>query len=300
MLSWRRFLKHRQNVAGLMIIAVFALVALAAPTIAPPDDPDDPLPFKTTKQSFQRIPSPPSPESPLGTTPQIKNLPRFGIAPGQDASYHWDVFYTLVWGTRSAFRYGLTIVLATVLFGTTLGIVSGFLGGTFEAVTLRATDAFLAFPAIAAIWLFQRAFFTNVLDFFVEPENLSWWEQFLYRWRIDPIMLALIVFSWMSYTRLAHSLVSRLRREEYVIAARAMGASNRRIIFQHLLPNVMSPTIVLAARDIGAMVVLASAFIFIGFGGNLAWGVMLVSGRDYVIGLAGNPFAIGGRLCPSR
>jgi peptide/nickel transport system permease protein len=103
-------------------------------------------------------------------------------------------------------------------------------------------------------------------------------------------MLAFIFFSWMPYARLMNVQVSRVKQSEFVKAAESLGASHWRVLFYHLLPNTISPAIVLAARDVGAMVILASAFIFIGFGGNVAWGIMLVTSRDYVIGLSGNPF----------
>jgi peptide/nickel transport system permease protein len=104
-------------------------------------------------------------------------------------------------------------------------------------------------------------------------------------------MLALIVFSWMPYARIVNALAAQLRSAEFVVAARALGASDRRIIVHHLFPNVIAPAIVLAARDIGSMVILESAFTFIGLRGTVAWGVLLVAARDYVIGIGGNPFA---------
>lgn len=290
MIRWRRFFTQKQSLLGLFIVAAFFLVAIAAPWLAPPDDPNNPQPFKSTGQSFARIPGPPNPESILGTTPQIRDLPRYGFLPGQDRSRYWDVYYTLVWGSRSALRFGLTVTLITAFIGVVVGAISGYMGGATNRFMMRITDAFLAFPAIAAIWLFQRAFFTNILNPFQELVDLTWWESILDAWHIDPIMLALIFFSWMSYARVVNSLVSSLRQEEFVVAAVAMGASNSRIIFHHLLPNALSSAIVLAARDVGGMVILASAFIFLGFVGNVTWGIMLVAGREFVIGLNGNPF----------
>jgi peptide/nickel transport system permease protein len=155
---------------------------------------------------------------------------------------------------------------------------------------MRLTDSFLAFPAIAAIWVIQRAFFSSIYNPFVDPYALTGWQLFLYRSRIDPVMIALILFSWMPYARLMNSQVRTVKQSEFVQAAESMGASRTRIVWRHVLPNAISPAIVLAARDVGAMVVLASAFIFIGFGGNVAWGTLLVSSRDFVIGLGGNPF----------
>jgi peptide/nickel transport system permease protein len=108
--------------------------------------------------------------------------------------------------------------------------------------------------------------------------------------KLNPIMLALIMFSWMPYARLVNTTVAQLRTAEYVMAARALGATEARIIFRHLLPNAISPAIVLVARDIGGVVVFASALTFIGFGGDIAWAIMLVSSREFVLGLLGNPF----------
>ncbi|MFL7840545.1 MAG: ABC transporter permease [Candidatus Promineifilaceae bacterium] len=286
----RKFRTNKQILIGLLMVGTFVVVALIAPWLAPQPDPTDTSPFKITGQQFQRLPGPPTAESPLGTTPQIRNMPLYGLKPGQDSSYQWDVYYTLIWGTRSALYFGLLVTFLTAMIGITIGTVSGYLGGTAEYLMMRVTDAFLAFPAIAAIWLFQRVFFGNLFDPFMDYDQLSWWELTLERARIDPVMLTLIVFSWMPYARLMNNMVSQIKKNEYVQAAKVMGASGWHIILQHLLPNSISPTVVLAARDVGVMVILACAFIFIGFGGRVAWGIMLVTSRDFVIGYGGNPF----------
>ena len=290
-MSWRRFFKRTSNIIGLGLVLMFVVMAIFAPQLAPPVDAELAWPFKNVTQSFSRQPSPPSAETILGTTPQIQNLPQFGIAPGQDASFQWDVYYTLVWGSRSALRFGLVVTIATAFIGILVGIVSGYVGGRTSLVTMRLTDAFLAFPAIAGIWVIQRAFFGTVYNPFVDPSTFTGLDAFLYNSRIDPTMITLILFSWMPYARLMNSQVRTAMNSEYVRAAESMGASGPRIMRRHLLPNTISPAVVLAARDVGGMVVLACAFIFIGFGGNVAWGTMLVASRDFVIGLAGNPFA---------
>ena len=122
----RRLFRRRSTVIGLLLVLAFCLLALLAPVLAPPLNPDDPWPFLNVGQSFSRQPLPPEPGLPLGTTPQIQNMPQYGIAPGQDASYQWDVYYTLVWGSRSALRFGLVVTLATALIGVAVGIVSGY------------------------------------------------------------------------------------------------------------------------------------------------------------------------------
>jgi peptide/nickel transport system permease protein len=159
-----------------------------------------------------------------------------------------------------------------------------------NGLLMRLTDAFLAFPAIAAVWVFQRAIFTgSQVGIFGLPLPMRPLETFLGTFGIDAIMLALIFFSWMPYARIINTLVMQLKQVEYVRAARSMGATGTRILFRHLLPNAISPAIVLAARDVGGLVILETAFTFIGLGGSSAWGILLVAGRNFVIGLRGNP-----------
>ena len=288
-MSFRRFWRIWQNRLAVAIISLFVIVAVAAPILAPQPDPTAPSYFKVVGQNFQRIPEPPSEESILGTVPQITNLPMFGFIPGQDASYRWDVYFSLIWGTRSALRFGLVVALATAVLGTILGAISGYIGGWFGSLVMRVTDAFLTFPPVAAVWLIRRLFFQQISNPFMLPELLRPWEMLLFRWQIDPVMIALVLFSWMPYARLINSTVSQLKTAEFVQAAESIGASHGRILFRHLLPNAITSAVVLAARDVGGLVIMASAFIFIGIGGNVVWGIILVTARDYVIGIGGNP-----------
>ncbi len=286
----RRFFGRSANWVGLGLVFFFVLLAAFAPRLAPPLEPGGTWPFKNISQSFSREPLRPAAGIPLGTTPQIQNLPQYGIAPGQDAAYQWDVYYTLIWGARSALRFGLVVTVATAVIGVLIGLISGYVGGWFGLIVMRITDAFLAFPVIAGIWVIQRAFFSNIYNPFLDPTTLTGWEAFLYGARIDPILITFILFLWMPYARLMNAQVRGAVSADYVQAAKAMGARPSRIIWRHLLPNTIAPAVVLAARDVGGVVVLACAFIFIGFGGNVAWGTLLVTSRDYVIGIGGNPF----------
>ena len=115
-------------------------------------------------------------------------------------------------------------------------------------------------------------------------------QQAFYDLNLSPVLLALILFSWMPYARLTSINMIQLKQTEYILAARALGMRSTRIIRRHLLPNALSPVLVLAARDVGAMVVLAAALNFVGLSGGSEWGQLLVVGRDYAIGSGGNPF----------
>ena len=269
MRTWRRFLRSPQNVLACLILVTYFLIAILAPLLAPPDDPAEPSPFRVVGKTTDQSPHPPSAKAPLGTIP------------GQ-----LDVYHTLIWGTRSALRFGLTVTLITASLGVLIGAVGGYSGGALNGALMRLTDAFLAFPVIAAVWLFRQVLMPASI--WSEPNPL---QQTLADLKLEPILLTLILFSWMPYARLISANIAQLKHQEYVQAARSVGAGNSRIIRRHLLPNALSPAIVLAARDVGATVILASAFTIIGLGESTEWGSLLVLGRDYVIGLGGNPFS---------
>ena len=266
----RRFLINWQSILALCVIAVYLAVAVCAPWIAPQDDPQNPVYLRLlqgVRPSALRIPRPPQPGALLGTTPG-----------------GWDIAYTLIWGTRPALRFGLITALLTACTGVLIGAFSGYLEGAAGRLLMRATDAFLTFPAIAGIYLFRYALLpANVT---VTP---TFWQTALQKLQIDPTMLALIAFSWMPYARIIHANFTTLKHTEYAMAARVTGAPPLRIIFRHLLPNAIAPAIVLATRDIGGMVVLEATFTFIGLGSGLPWGTLLVSARDWIIGPGGSP-----------
>lgn len=292
MTNWRRFFSSKRNWIGLIIVALFIFIAIGAPWLAPRPSPDYDFLFKSTGASYDRTPHPPSAENPLGTVPQdMRFLPGWTAAESQ--SHQWDIYYTLIWGTRSALRFGLIVTGTSTLFGVLVGAVSGYAGGFIEGLLMRFTDSFLTFPLIAGVWLFQQFLFTPVIsNIWDPPPALTPLQSFFNNLGITPVMLAFIVFTWMPYARLVNSSVSRLKEAEFVAAAESMGATHTRILFRHLLPNTITPAIVLAARDIGGIVILETAFTFIGVSSaTVAWGAILVAGRDYIIGVAGNPFA---------
>lgn len=269
MISFRRFFASWQNLLALAIIVFYVAVALAAPRLAPQSDPEEPTPFRVmpgVRRSALHTPRSPNPAAPLGTV-----------------SGGWDIFYSLVWGTRSVLRFGLITALVTACFGVLVGAISGYVEGPVNRLVMRITDAFLTFPAIAGIFLFRQVLTP------ADPEApLTLLQRVTLALELDPVMLALICFSWMPYARLINASIVILKRTEYALAARTIGARPSRIILRHLLRNAIAPAIVLAARDIGGMVILEAAFTFIGVGAGLPWGVLLVAGRDWVIGPGAN------------
>ena len=272
--------------AGLILF--FVIVALAAPLISPALD--DSLPsYNQVGSARDKVPHAPAPGSPLGTVP------------GQ-----WDVFHSLVWGTRDALKFGLGTALISALAGVLIGSLSAYAGGTLNRVVMRITDGFLTFPLIAAIVSFNLIFGLLAQEVgvgirltasgvFEQNDVLSnsvptFFIQNLFDLLIksNPFFLAVICFSWMPFARLINSEILRLKKSEFVVAGRALGARNSRILFRHLLPNSIAPLIVLAARDVGAMVALQATFVYIGLTSGSPWAMIMVTGKNWVIGPGGS------------
>jgi peptide/nickel transport system permease protein len=258
------------TIGGLIVLA-FLAVALAAPILAPP--PEGKSPYIIPRYGFALLPQPPGPGHPLGTLE------------GQS-----DVYYGLIWGVQVAFRIGLVITCGRAVIGVFVGLFSGYYGGVVDAALMRLTDAFLAFPIMAAAMV-MLALFGNVTDALASGGRL------LSTVRIERIiMFTLIVFGWMPYARLIRGNVLSERPKEYMQAATSVGNRPSRMIFRHLLPNVTQGLFVLVASDIGAMVALVAVFNFIGLTasslGEVAadWGQMLSLSRNWIIGSPADAF----------
>jgi peptide/nickel transport system permease protein len=286
--SLMRFSSRWQNWIGFLLVSLFIIVALAAPLISP-NNPKSPGAFM--KVRVQRLgdidPYPPNMIPPLGTLP------------GQ-----FDGFHALIWGARDALIFGLEVVILAACVGFLLGAIAGYAGGFLSSVLMRITDSFLAFPVIAGVVFLNQLWASAVVSvggfaqFNINNQFKGWYLPLgatspilaLFQ-AINPLVLILVLFSWMPYARITHSIVVSLKQVEFIQAARAIGARPSRIIFRHLLPNSVSPSIVLAARDVGSMVILQATFTFIGLDGSSTWGKMLVLGKDWVLGPGGGIFA---------
>lgn len=283
MRNLRHFFSRWQNWLGSLLVLIFVTVAVAAPVLSP-QDPNSPGFFKRVGRSADHVPHPPGEGALLGTLP------------GQ-----YDVFHTLVWGTRNALQFGLLVALFSASVGILFGAVAGYAGGSVNGGMMRIADAFLAFPIIAGVVFLQQlaaisieaagGIFLPGASFssgpFVEATGELSLVQILLR-SIDPLMLSLIVFSWMPYARLVNSMVISIKNMDFIQATRALGASPFRIVRRHLIPNSISPAIVLAARDVGSVVLLQATLTFIQIGGNSPWGELLARGRNFMLGPGGS------------
>ncbi len=174
-----------------------------------------------------------------------------------------DVFSRVVLGTRVSFQVGAIILIVAITIGVTLGGMAGYFGGWVNEVIMRVTDIMLTFPGIFLALAITAALGPGVRN----------------------AMLALSITWWPGYARLVQAQVLSAREEDYVEAARAIGAGHARILFRHILPNLLSAIIVKASMDIGFAILNLAALGFIGVGAQQPtpeWGAMVAFGRRFL------------------
>lgn len=249
----RQLARNPLSLAGIVIILIFAITAILAPLIAP--TPAGQLdPYMIPRDGYWAEPHPPSENHIFGTTQ------------GQ-----YDILYGVIWGCRSAFRVALLVMSITILIGVVLGSLAGYFGGLVDEIIMRITDVFLAFPFLILAMAIVIA---------LGPSLKS-------------VIIALTAVWWPSYARLIRGDILQLREEDYVEAARGIGASSRRVIVRHVLPNAIYPTLIMASLDIGAVVLSAAGLSFLGLGapeGYADWGQMTEFARNWMVGPPGDPF----------
>lgn len=260
---------------GLFIVAAFILTAIFASTLAPINaEGQDEIAV-----SFLKIPKPPGPGEPLGTLPDQSS-----------------VYDALIWGTQDALKFGVGVTAIIFFVGTLIGTLAAFLGGTSNSILMWTTDMFLAFPVIAGVVFFNQLNNVMLANLVSNSEfagfPLDYLEKFGYLkdffpllspfLKLNPAAVTFALFLWVPYARVMNASVMRLKHVEYVLAAKVSGVKSFRVIFRHLIPNAIAPVLVMAAKDVGALVVMQTTFAFIGLGNSTPWADALLSGRDWI------------------
>ncbi|MDD5687615.1 MAG: ABC transporter permease [Elusimicrobia bacterium] len=174
-----------------------------------------------------------------------------------------DVFSRMIYGTRISISVGIIAVGISVIIGTILGLISGYFGGKTDAIIMRFVDVMLCFPTF---------FLILMVIAFLEPN-------------IYNVMIVIGLTSWPSLARLVRSETLSIKERDFITAAKGLGLKKRKIIFVHILPNVMAPVIVASILGVGAAILTESGLSFLGLGvqpPTPSWGNILTSGKDYI------------------
>ena len=211
--------------------------------------------FTIPRASYSAVPAPASGKLWLGAT-----------------SGGYDIYYGLVWGTRSAFYVGILVVGFGVLMGALVGAFAGYAGGWVDNVLMRFVDVVLSMPnlviAIVIVTILGQS--------------------------LTHVMIAIAAVQWAPYSRILRGDIMAIKERDFVDGARALGARGPRVVLRHILPNSLGPLLVIASLDIGAIVLTAAALSFLGLGapvGYADWGQMISFARDWIKGPPGQPLA---------
>jgi oligopeptide transport system permease protein len=168
----------------------------------------------------------------------------------------------MVYGARPSILVGVLTTLGAVLLGGFVGAIAGFYGGMTDSVLSRLTDVFFAIPLLLGAIVFLSAF---------EARN------------VFTVVLALVVLGWTQIARIMRGAVISVREADFVLAARALGANDRRILGRHILPNALAPVIVVATISLGIFIVAEATLSFLGIGlppSTVSWGGDISNGAQ--------------------
>ncbi|MEM4727393.1 MAG: ABC transporter permease [Candidatus Bathyarchaeia archaeon] len=203
-------------------------------------------PYNPLAQDLGRSFLPPSLQHPFGTD----HLGR-------------DIFSRVLYGSRLSLVMGITVTAILFIVGTTLGLISGFFGGKVDEIIMRVTDMIMAFPSLILAMAVAAALGPSLFN----------------------TMITIAFVGWPRYARLARVSCLQVKEETYIEAARSIGASNGRLIFNHILPVILSPLIIQATINLGGVILLAAGLGFLGLGAQPPepeWGLMVSEGRRFI------------------
>lgn len=174
-----------------------------------------------------------------------------------------DILSRIIYGSRITLMVAGSAVVLGGIVGVFLGIVAGYVGGLADRILMRLVDIQLAIPLMLLALLIVAALGPSLVN----------------------LIIVLAVTSWIRYARIIRGQVLTLREREFVLSARALGASRLRIMLRHILPNVMTPALVVATLELARVIIMDAALSFLGLGVQppaASWGRMLAEGRVYI------------------
>lgn len=278
---WRRFRKSTPGKAGAVIVTLFALLAILASVIKPYDP--------TTDRNYRLNLKPPSitalwnPEAKETYTDPTTGKVNIWAAPFGTDNLGRDVYARVLHGTRISLKVGVVSTMLALIIGSLLGVFAGFFGGWVDTVLGYIADVMLAFPGILLAIGFASIFSADSPPLLIRALDKAF---VLNSPQLVTAMLAVSLVQIPVYMRLARSVVLSVREREFVQAAGALGATQGRTIFKHVLPNSLSPLIVQGALSIATATIEVAALGFLGIGAQPPlpeWGTMISDSRSYYI-----------------
>jgi peptide/nickel transport system permease protein len=245
--EFRHYIKDLSAVTGSLILVIMLIAAIFAPIIAPQN------PYDMKGLYLEDSLKPPiwmeGGKAPfiLGTDDQGR-----------------DILSTILYGCRTSFTVGFSVIIIAGIIGVSIGLLAGFNGGWLDILTMRLADVIFSFSTTLIAMLFLAV---------------------LNKHGVGTIILAIVIVGWVKYARTMRGAVLSVKEEEYISAAKAVGANDFRIMLKHILPNAIAPILIVAAVDFGAVVMLEATLSFLGVGVPInepSLGMMISTGKNYI------------------
>jgi peptide/nickel transport system permease protein len=246
--TWRQFRRHKLAMLGMSLILVIILFVSLGPFL---------FRINPRKIDFSATMAGPSLTHPMGT----------------DSMGH-DLMSRAMWGGRLSILVGLLSMVIAITFGTLIGALSGFFGGTIDNLLMRFTELFIALPRLPLLMIIIYLFRDSLRASLGLENGL-----------LILIVVVIGLLGWMTTARVVRGSVLSAKEKEYVEAAICVGTGKRNIILKHILPNVMSPVIVSATLGVGWAIIIESSLSFLGLGfppDVPTWGRMLFDAQNYL------------------
>jgi peptide/nickel transport system permease protein len=241
------YLHDPSAVAGSLILVIAVSAAILAPWITPQD------PYNLAEVSLEYFLTPPL-WMEDGQAPFILGTDDQGRC----------IFSTIIYGCRTSLIVGFSVVLITGTFGVLMGLLTGYYGGKLDAFIMRMADTIYAFSTTLLALMF--------LGIFGKGSVLL-------------VILAICIAGWVRYARTMRGSVLEIKQEAYIMAAKATGAGDFRLLIRHLLPNAIPPIFVIVAVDLAVVIMIEATLSFLGVGVPLtepSLGMMVAIGKNYV------------------
>ncbi len=251
--AWRMLRRGRLGLAGCIILLGVVFVAVTAPWIAPHDPNKGTLTARLACPAYTSCPRYGTKQTIHGTTANLLGTDQLGR----------DILSRIMYGARVSLIVGLTAVALGGGIGTVLGLLSGYYGGAIDGVISRIADVQLAFPFLLLAILISIVVGGGLFN----------------------VIVILSIGAWVPFARVVRGSTLSAKSYEYVTAARTIGARTPSILFRHILPNVITPAIVIATFAIAGTIIAEAGLSFLGLGVGASqptWGNMLADGRQYI------------------
>lgn len=276
--AWQRLRNNHMAVASMLIILVIGLLCFIIPFIgdafAPAQDIN------------------PSREGYWFKDPNFQDLKNTFATP---SSEHWlgtdqsgrDLFARLLFGGQISLLVGLVATSVSLVIGVVYGSISGYLGGRTDSLMMRIVDILYGLPFLVLVILFSLLISEYMADFgkFLR-DDWGWEEEFVKKTtNLIPLFVAIGSLGWLTMARMARAQVMSLKKQEFVEAAVSLGLSHTKILFKHIVPNMLGPVIVYSTLTVPGFILFEAALSYLGLGvesPNSSWGILLKDGANYM------------------